>query len=279
MKLNKFIFALIFILSTQIFVSAQAFDLAVFLESAQPVARKTAYLGWIEYSRDYKLTEITADGKKTSYTYESICSRKDCISISVAKNDKRFSDKRIEKSRKQAAKMFIKSESRADHASYGEKENLLGYGISVYDWFNPSLYLKACKTELAEKSTINGRSTLKIKASECNVKTLTQMKDKSSVQFMNKTNAFIWIDELDKAIVKTEIYARKEFPNSSKTDRPLVVIEADNIKDGYWFWKSIRVNALDNKAIFPKFKDNMEYEFFNYRLSNVEVKSAEIDEQ
>lgn len=279
MKLNKLIFALIFIFSSQIFVTAQTFDLAVFLETTQAVARKTAYQSWVEHTSDFKLTETTAKGEKTSYTYESICSRKNCVSIPVAKNDKRYSDKNIEKSRKQAAKIFLKSENRADSVSYGEKENLVGYGISIYDWFSPSLYLKVCKNQLAEKSIINGRPTVKIKVSECNVEKFTQTNNKSNLQFMTKTDGLIWIDEQDKAIIKAEIYARKEFPNLSKTDQPLVIIEAEKNGENYWFWKSIKVKALDNKAVFPKYKNNMEYEFFNYRLSNVEVKSADVNEK
>ena len=67
MKLNRLIFTLIFVLSSQNFISAQTFDLAVFLEATQAVARKTAYQGWVEYASDFKLTEIASNGKKISY--------------------------------------------------------------------------------------------------------------------------------------------------------------------------------------------------------------------
>lgn len=279
MKLNELILALVFILTSQIFVAAQAFDLPVFLEATQAVARKTGYQGWIEYTSDFKVAETTPNGKKTSYTYESICSRKTCTSILVAKNDKRLSEKKIEKYRKQAAKIFIKAENRPDARDYGEKENSNGYGISVYNWFAPNLFLKYCKSELAEKSSVNGRSTLKIKVGECSLDTIANPTFKSRVEFMPKTDGFIWIDEQDKAIVKMEIYAKKEFPNLSKSNEPLVVIDAGKAGEGYWFWKSAKFKALDNKAVFPKFKTDVEYEFFNYRLSNAEVKSADISDK
>ena len=96
---------------------------------------------------------------------------------------------------------------------------------------------------------------------------------------MNKTEGLVWIDEQDKAIVKMELYARKEFPNRSNAVKPLVVMEAAKIPGGYWFWKNIKVQALENTAIFPDYKNNWEYEFYNYRLSDVEVKKVEINKE
>ena len=96
---------------------------------------------------------------------------------------------------------------------------------------------------------------------------------------MSKTEGIVWIDEQDKAIVKMELYARKEFPNLLNSGQPLVVMVAAKIPDGYWFWKNIKIQPLENPAIFPDYKNNWEYDFYNYRLSEVEVKKVEINKE
>lgn len=279
MKTKRIFIVLIIILISQSALTAQTVELPKLLDEVQSVARKTAYLSWVEYNSDYKQTELKSNGKKIVYDYEGFCSRKTCVGIPLSKNDKPFSEKKINKYRRQAAESLTKAESRSDFAAYKDKENSLGYGISVYDWFNPSLYLRTCKSELAGKSDVNARPTIKISVTDCNLESISKIANTKGLQFMTKTEAFIWIDEQDKAIVKAEIYAKKEFPNLSQTNEPLVIIEASKIPDGYWFWKSIKVNALDNKAIFPQYISNWAYEFYNYRLSNVEVTTVEINKK
>ena len=284
MKTKQILAVLAFIFTAQIFSSAQTVDLPKLLEETQAVARKTAYRAWVEYTSDYKRTQEMPDGQRVSFTFESICSRKNCVSIPLSKDNNLYSAKKIKKHRREAGKILMKSEQRPDYANYTEKENALGYGISIIDWFNPSLYLKICSTEIVNESNLNGRAVLKISAAKCNLESLPQAaKDSakilSGLQFMTKTEGFIWIDKQDKAIIKTEIYATKEFPNISKTNEPLAVIEAAKAPDGLWFWKSIKIKPLDNNLIFPQYKSNWEYEFYNYRLSNVEVKSVETNKE
>jgi hypothetical protein len=275
MKIRQILFVMAIILTAQVYLSAQTTDLPKLLEETQAVARKTAYQAWVEYTSDFKRIQEMPNGKKVTYAFESLCSRKNCVGIPLSKNEKPYSAKKIGKYRLEAAENLTKAEQRPDYSMYAEKENSLGYGIMILDWFNPSLYLKTCKSELVGKSDIEGRATLKISVADCNLENLPKSAKIFTLQFMTKTEGIIWIDEQDKAIAKMEIYARKEFPNLSKTNKPLVIIEASKIPGGFWFWKSIKVAALDNKTIFPQYTSNWEYEFYNYRLSNVEVNIVE----
>lgn len=276
MRMRQIFIVLAVVLISRIGASAQTFDLPELLKEAQAVARKTAYQGYVEYTSDFNLTEEAANGKKIRSSYESICSRKNCVSIPVGRNDKRFSEKKIADLRRQAAKIFVKSENLPDHHAYTDQENANGYGISIYNnWFNPSLYLKFCRSELADQSIVNQRPTLKIRVADCNPATVAEPKLKSALEFMAQTEGFVWIDAQDKAIVKMEIYPEKEFPNLSKTNEPLIVIETGKVADKYWFWKNVKVRALDNKTIFPAYKTNVEYEFYNFRLPAVEVESIQ----
>ena len=279
MKLRILISATIFILSLQILGAAQTFELPAFLEETQTVAGKTAYQAWVEFTSDFKITETDPNEKKNTFSYETLCSRKSCASILIAINDKRFSEKKIDKNRKKAAKTFIKAENKPDNTFYTEKENSLGYGISINNWFSPSLYLRFCQSEFVDKSLINERQTVKIKVADCDPEKINKLPFPSRLNFMTKTEGLIWIDEQDKAIIKMEIFAKKEFPNLSNINKPLVIIEAGKVAENYWFWRSIRINALENKAIFPEFKKNIEYEFYNYRLPNVEIKNVEVDKK
>jgi hypothetical protein len=275
---NIFILLTIFLINNYL-VSAQTNDLAQLLDKTQEVSRKTAYQAWVEYTSSFTQIKEDKTGKKHIYVYETLCSRKTCASVLVAENGVAFSDKQINKNREKAGKSLDKAEKQSDVIFFKDKENPLGYGILVKDWFNPSLYLKICKTEFLEKTSFENRPTIKISVTDCKLENLPASLNSKNFQFMGKTNGIVWIDVQDKAIVKMELYAQKEFPNLSNSGKPLVVMEAAKIPDGYWFWKNIRLQALENSAIFPDYKNNWEYEFYNYRLSDVEVKKVEINKE
>lgn len=258
--------------------TAQTVDLAQLLDKTQEVSRKTAYQAWVEYTSSFTQIKVDKNGKKQTFVYETLCSRKTCASVLVGENGVSFSDEQINKNREKAAKSLDKAEKQTD-AFFKEKENPLGYGVLVKDWFNPSLYLKICKTEFSEKTSIENRPTIKISVTNCKLENLPSSLNSKNFQFMSKTEGFVWIDEQDKAIVKMELYAQKDLPNSSNSGEPLVEMKAAKIPDGYWFWKNFKIRPLENAAIFPDYKNNWEYEFYDYRLSSVEVKKVDINKE
>ncbi len=276
--MKNIFFLLTLILFNYFFVSAQSNDLTKLLGETQKVARKTAYQAWVEYTSSH--TQISEDKNKNKriFLYESLCSRKICQDILVSKNGLRLSEKQINKNREKAAKYLDKAEKRPDDTAFStDKENSLGYGILISNWYSPSLYLNVCKTDLVEKSAFENRTTYKIRVTNCDLEKLPESLNKDNFQFMLKTQGFIWIDEQDKAAVKMELYARNEFPNLSKSEKPLVIIEAARVPEGYWFWKIIKIESLENPAIFPGYEHNWQYEFYDYRLSNVEVNKVELN--
>lgn len=276
-RIYTVIFAVLILYSADF---SQTRDISELVEETQAVARKTAYQAWVENTSDFKQTKITDKNDKIVNAFETICSRKTCGSVLVARNNRRLSEKEILKNREKVSKTLEKAESKPDSSYFKEKENSMGYGILIYDWFNPSLYLRLCRSDFIESSSIEGRATTKIFVHDCSFENQPKtIAESASLSFMLKTEGYIWIDELDKAITKMEIYGRKEFSTTSGIKKPLVIIEAGKQSTGYWFWKSIIVRALENKAVFPKYSNSWEYEFYNYRLSNVEIDGVEIDKK
>ena len=139
-------------------------------------------------------------------------------------------------------------------------------------YFNPNVYLKNCKINYVEKSLLENRQTVKVGATNCIVERNDGKKNKSSN--LPKSEALIWIDEKDKAVIKMEIYAENEL--SSEDSKPIVILETILVPEGFWFWKTITVNT-DNKTIFNKISGDWKTEFYNYKKFNVEVKKAEVD--
>lgn len=164
--------------------------------------------------------------------------------------------------------------------------------------FSPNIYLTSCQIKFVEKVLVEKRPTVKLRAAQCNVdkdklnnlfpfipeaegltSNVYNDVNKNLIQFMPETEGVIWIDEQDKAVVKHEIYYRNKTDILPISPKPVVVMKAERISEGFWFWKLITINALENEGFFPKDYGNWQIELFNYKSYKVLIDKVEIDKK
>lgn len=218
-------FIIVFVLCPSVF--GQSAELTKLLDETQTIAKKTAYQWYVEFTNNLKTTVETENGKKIVKEYEGVCSKNHCEAILISENGKPFSVDKIKKSREKAAQRLIKTEKQPENPFPENEETRYGYGLSVNTYISPNLYLKYCKTEFVDKTILQNRSTVKVSVTDCNPDALYTPTNfrKDSLHFMAKTEGFVWIDEKDKAIVKMELYAGKEFANPANSNKPLIIME------------------------------------------------------
>ena len=289
MRTRNIILTIIFILIGQISLLAQTFDLVKFIEETQVVAEKTTSQALFEFSYDFKRTGRKKGGKISTETYQSVCSEKHCEYILLEKADKSLSAQEVAANRNKAAAKLDKYENSSKTDSFFTREFIPPYDFLLFEkinvvkiYFNPNYYLKNCKIDFLEKSPLENRETVKISATNCKADSGNGKKLSFAVP---KSEALIWIDEKDKAVVRLEIYAENEINSIDSTIKPTVILETLLVPEGFRFWKSITINT-ENKKFFKrksgKRKENSgerKFEFFNYKKFNVEINKAEVDKK
>lgn len=289
MKTRNIILTIIFILIGQISLSAQTFDLAKFIEETQVVAEKTTSQALFEFSYDFKRTGGKKGGKISTETYESVCSEKHCEYILLEKANKSFSAEEVARNRQKAAAKLEKFEKSSKTDFFFTREFVPPYDFLLFEkinviklYFNPNFYLKNCKINFVEKSPLENRETIKISATNCKA---DSGNDKKLSFTLPKSEALIWIDEKDKAVVRLEIYAENEINSIDSTIKPTVTLETLLVPEGFWFWKIITINT-ENKKFFKRKSDNRKensgnrkFEFYNYKKFSVEINKAEVDKK
>ncbi len=272
MKLKSVCKILALLLIFQIPVFCQTINISKILEETQSVARKTGFQDYYEFSQSFKTTIEDKKGNKSTKTYESVCSSRaaKCEIILIEENGIVLSEKEIRKNREKATEKLQKAEISENEVNFN-KEISNGYGFSINTWFSPILYLKSCDVVTPENTVFENRPTIKVRVRNCRVDDHNK-----NVQFMNKTEGIIWIDVQEKAIVKMEAYAAKEFINVSAAEKPVFIMETVRVPEGFWFWKTVRVNALENTKIFTEYSRNWQIDFFNYKHFTVNVDKTEI---
>lgn len=279
----------IFILITHISLSAQTFDLAKFIEETQVAAEKTTSQALFEFSYNFKRTGKKKGSKISSETYESVCSEKHCEYILVEKDNKSLSAETIERNRQKAAAKLENFEKPSKTDSFFTRKFVPPYDFLLFEkinvvkiYFNPNFYLKNCKINFIEKSSLDNRETIKISATSCKDDGGNGKKPSFTLP---KSEALIWIDEKDKAVVKLEIYAENETNSVDSAIKPTATLETLFVPEGFWFWKTITINT-ENKTFFKrksgKRKEesgSRKFEFYNYRKFDVDINKAEVDKK
>ena len=264
-------------------INAQEFNLIKFIDETQSVARKTAYQNYFEFTYDFNRTREKKDGKRFSENFESVCSKRRCEYILTAKDGRSLSEKTIRKNRERAAKRLEKAESLPENKYHASKELSSGYGFMIMtsfsseqSHFNPSLYLKNCRVNFVEKVLVERRPTVKLHAGGCKIDNDYK---KDSLQFMPETEGVIWVDEQDKAVVKLEVYYKNKSDILSASAKPVVVIKAERVPEGFWFWKIIITETSKNENFFPRDYGNWQIELYNYKPYTVLIDKVEIDKK
>ena len=262
---------------------AQDFNLNQFVDETQSAARKTGYQNYFEFSYDYKRTREKKGGKFFSDAFEAICSKKRCERILVAEDGKSLSEKKVRKNRERAAKRLEKAEALPENKYHASKEVSSGYGFMIntsfsptHSYFSPTFYLKHCQVSFIEKVSIENRPTVKLRAAGCNVNNL---ENKNQLEFMPKTEGVIWVDEQDKAVIKLEVYYKNKLDVLPASAKPVVMMKAARIPEGFWFWQLITTDATGNENFFPKDYGSWQIELYNYKPYTVLIDRVEIDKK
>ena len=61
--------------------------------------------------------------------------------------------------------------------------------------------------------------------------------------------------------------------------KPVVGMKAERITKGFWFWKHITINALENENLFPKDYGKWQIELFRYKPYTVLIDKVEIEKK
>ena len=284
MKTSFYLAAIAVIFACCFSVGAQEFNLTEFIDKTRATSRRTAYQNYFEFTYDFNRTRESKDEKRTSENFESVCSKKRCEYILTAKNGKFLSEKSIEKNRKRAAKRLEKAESLPENKSFADGEIVGGYGFAILtrfsqsnSHFNPSLYLKNCRVKFVERISLENRSTVKLRAADCSVESEER---KISLQFMTETEASIWVDEQDKAVVRMEVFGKTKIQNAPAPPiKPVVVMRAERVAEGFWFWKLIKTDPSASENFFPKDYGEWQVELYNYKPYTVLIDKVEIDKK
>lgn len=283
MNMRLLLFAFTFILVSFYFSKSQTPDLASLIEDAKKNQIATAASYFFEFNSDWKRAVVKPNGKTHSQTFELVCSKKRCEHIQIEKDGENLSDRKIRKNREKASKNIIKSEQAVENQP-NKVRRQYGYSFMIgtvfskksASRFSPYLYLKTCRMNFIEKQSIDNRPTVKIRADKCNI---DGEPEQEGILFMPKTEAVIWIDESDRAVVKLEVYGKPETEAAADFNKPLVIMETAKVPQGGWFWKKITISANDNQYFFPTGFGNWQIDFFNYKKFNVDINKAEVDKQ
>lgn len=246
-------------------------SIADLIKKTEVKSQKTKIVAMNEYQSNFRrIVEFEGQDKKSIEVYEEYCLKNDkslCRIVLMEKDGVPISSKKIEKERKKVAKVFIKS-----NTSDG-REDPFGYGISINSlWVDPVIYLISCQISSFSGKIIEGRKTAFVRVNSCNVENEAPAL-RNQILFMSKTEAEIWIDELDECVVQMKVYPGKGL-SSLNQNHPIIITENERMPDGYWLSKRTRLETIGNKELFPNLKDNWQYDFFGYRHLTVNVEGS-----
>lgn len=246
--------------------------LNVLIEKAQINSRKYTGAFFQDYGHSFKMTtEFEGKAKKLESVYEQYClnNKSFCRFVLIEKDGVPVSSSKIQKARRKAAKDLEKNDS-------SEKNQPSGSGILLSPiLIDPNAYLKYCKVFSSAEKQVEDRPTISLIFKECNLDN-APAGYKESVSYVSKTDAEISIDKQDATVKIMKVYAKQEFTSSKTQNLPIITMESIKLPTGDWLFKKVQLNATDNEIIFPKIKNNFQYEYFDFKRYTVEINKVEI---
>lgn len=193
------------------------------------------------------------------------------VTITLEENGIALPAKKIEKQRREAAEKLekIANASNVKSASLEERREK---GVPL-DWsFNVSVglasFLQVCEFHMPLREIVDGQETISLSFDKCDGGKLAV--DKS---YMANIEGKIWFDALEKVPVRLEAWQKT---SPSMTPKTLILFTQKRIAEAVWFPDLIRVEGTGNEAVFPNLKINWQYEFFDFKLPQTEIKDVKI---
>lgn len=239
--------------------------LATIIQNAQAKSRKNTTVFFEDYEHSFKRTiEFEGQNKRSAETYEQYClnnNKSFCASVLIERNGVQLPPLKVQKAREKAAKELEKN-------ALSTKNSYSGSGILLDPiLIDSNAYLKYCKVSSSSQKTIDDRVTVVLYMNNCNLPSVY----KKNISYLPKTEAEILIDELDESVVRMSVYANAEFSLGKNQNRPIITLENIRIPEGYWLFKAVRLEGIGNKTIFPEMRNNLQYDFFDFKKSSVTV--------
>lgn len=193
------------------------------------------------------------------------------VIITLEENGVALSVKKIEKQRREAAKKLEKIANSSEHKGT-PLEEMREKGVPL-DWtFTVSIglssFLQVCEFQTPLRETVDGRETIVLSFDRCDTSKLPANKS-----FMANLHGKIWFDRLEKVPVRLEAW---QGHSTAPEQKVLILFTQKRIADAIWFPDLIRVEGVGNEAVFPDLKINWQFEFFDYKLPQTEIKDVKI---
>lgn len=240
--------------------------LTAIIQNVQMKSRKNTTVFFEDYEHNFKrTTESEGQNKANTETYEQYClnNKPFCAFVLIEKNGIQLSPSKIQKAREKASKELEKNELSTKNG-YSESGILLD-PILV----DSNAYLKYCKISSSSVKTVADRATIILRMNDCNIDALPS-EYKKNISYLPKTEAEIWVDVIDESVTRMNVYT-SEISSGKNQNRAIITLENIRLPEGFWLFKTIRLEAIGNKAIFPDIKSNLQYDFFDFRKSTVTV--------
>jgi hypothetical protein len=238
-----------------------------------------------DYTYKMRRTVTKSGGKTESMLFESYfpsrLNNKDTtnsVVIRLEENGVPLPEKKIEKQRREAGEKLEKMGNAPDRKTTSLEEKR-EKGVSL-DWTHNvsvglSSFLRNCQFQTPGREIMDGRETISLNFNRCDPTDLPANKS-----YLANLQGKVWFDALDKVPVRLEAW-KKNLPQPAPgaTSELLILFTQKRITEAVWFPSLIRTAGIGNEAVFTNLKFNWQIEFFDYKLSETEIKDVRIGSQ
>jgi hypothetical protein len=232
-----------------------------------------------DYSYKMRRTNTRRDGKINTSLSEAYFpsrlknkTRTKGVIILLEENGVRLPEKKIEKQRREAAEK-LEEMGNASEQETSALEEKREKGVSL-DWtyqvaVDLSSFLRVCQFHTPRKQIVDGRETLILNFNRCDPGKLPENKS-----YLANLQGTVWFDVSDKAPIRLEAWEKTLTAAPPKV--PLLFAQ-QRVAESTWLPALIRVEGIGNEAFMSNLKINWQIEFFDYKLSQIEIKDVIID--
>jgi len=262
--------------------SVDDFDVRTFLETSVKRVKQLNFVMMSDYTYKFRRSSIDQKGKQTSRLFElyfpsRIKKRGGSrgVSVQLEENGVPFTPAKIEKLRAEAAKELEKQVAAPDKDSSlleAERERGLDLTWKYEVGVNMTSVLVRCKFAAPSPGKRDGREAIVLDLRDCG-----SVNSDDSLAYVSSLRGQVWFDTSDKVPGRLDAWSSSAQAGGA-VPKPIVHFKQKRVADGLWLPEVVIVEGIGNESIFPKLKLNWRMEFFDYKLSETEVKAAKVND-
>lgn len=140
-----------------------------------------------------------------------------------------------------------------------------------------SEFLRSCEFSSPRRERFNGRDTIIL-----NFRPKADINFSLAKAFMKKLVGVVWIDSIDRVVVRLEAWPAPEFTNErgpqyASRPKASLIYQQVRLPAGIWFPSLIRMNSAGDGSIFNGLNWDVVFEFSDYKRFSTEVKDVRLD--